>query len=128
MHPSDVLVTLVMAVSLLAIVLCTRYAIRWRGRWRAAALVPLVLLVAWLIAVLLRWPSEHTLWPLELILYGPAALAYILIVRWRVNILERQRQRASLTGVRSLSAEGVALPNQRMQLVEGTFLSAARRP
>ncbi len=93
MHSSDLFTTLILALSLIAIVLCTRYAIRWRGWWRAAALVPLVLLVAWLVAVLLRWPSEHTLWPLELMLYGPAALAYVLIVRWRVNILERQRQR-----------------------------------
>ncbi len=40
-----------------------------------------------------RWPSEHTLWPFELLLYGPVALAYILIVRYRrVNVVEKRER------------------------------------
>ena len=86
-------VTLVMALSIVAIVLGVWYAIRWRGWWRAVALVPVVLLVTWLVAVLLSWPSEHTLWPFELLLYGPVAMAYILIVRYRrVNVVEKRER------------------------------------
>ncbi len=92
MHLSDLFVTLIMALSLVASGLGIWYAIRWGGWWRAAALVPVVLLLAWLVAVLLGWPSEHTLWPLELLLYGPVALAYILIVRWRVRVAGKQER------------------------------------
>jgi hypothetical protein len=87
----DLFVILVMAVPIVAIVLGVRYGIRWRGWWRAVALVPVVLLLTWLAAVLLSWPSDHTLWPFELLVYGPAALGYILIVRYRrLNLEKRQ--------------------------------------
>lgn len=76
-------VTQVLVLPVGAIVLGVWYGIRWRGRWRAAALVPVVLLLAWMAAVALSWPSDHNLWPFELLLYGPLALAYILILRQR---------------------------------------------
>ena len=82
MLSTDLFVTLVLALSVCAIVLGVWYGIRWCGWWRAAALMPVVVLVAWAAAVLLSWPSEHTLWPFELLFYGPVALAYILILRY----------------------------------------------
>ena len=91
----DLFVTFVLALPVGAIVLGVWYGIRWRGRWRAAALVPVVLLLAWMAAVALRWPSEHTLWPFELLLYGPVALAYILILRYHPDAT-RSRGRGSV--------------------------------
>lgn len=87
MHSSDIFVVAAVAPLVGALALSVHYATTWYGRWRAAALAPVVLLAGWLVAVLLRWPSEHTLWPFELLLYGPIALVYILIMRW----LERRQ-------------------------------------
>ena len=92
MLSTDLFVTLVLVLSVSAIVLGVSYGIRWRGWWRAAALVPVVLLIAWAAAVLLGWPSDHTLWPFELRLYGPLALAYILILRYHPKGGHRSRR------------------------------------
>ena len=87
----DLLVTFVMVLALAALGLSTWYAIRWSGRWRVAAFLPVSLLVVWTLTVVLGWPSDHTLWPFELTLWGPVCLAYIAIVRSRhARWMERQ--------------------------------------
>jgi hypothetical protein len=51
---------------------------RWRGWWRGAACLPIAVLVAWAVFIvvsILREPSSHNLWPLELILWAAGALA-----------------------------------------------------
>ncbi len=50
---------------------------RWRGWWRGAACAPIAALVVWasVIAVgIIQDPTSHNLWPMELILWGAAAL------------------------------------------------------
>lgn len=53
---------------------------RWRGRWRAAAVLPL----AWMAFVALRIvfgvvrdPTSHSLWPLELLMWGAGSTVFI---------------------------------------------------
>lgn len=77
----DSLILLVMAVPIVAIVLSVLAALRWRGQWRLAALVPTVFIALWTLSVFLDWPGEHTLWPIELTLYGLVCLGYMLVLR-----------------------------------------------
>ena len=80
----DVLVVVVMAIPVAAVVLAVQGLVRWEGKWRVAAGIPVMLLAAWTTCLLLGWPTEHTLWPLELLVYGPLGLVYILVLRaWR---------------------------------------------
>ena len=62
---------------------------RWRGWWRLTAALPLVALAAWAVVIVvsvLRDPTSHNLWPMELVLWGAGGLAYLGIValtkRW----------------------------------------------
>ena len=74
-------------------VLCLR---RWRGAWRAAAALPLVALAIWAIVIVvsvLRDPTSHNLWPMELVLWGAGGLAYLGIVAL-ARRLSRRRQRS----------------------------------
>lgn len=80
----DILVTALLLLGgsvLVASVVCT---VRWKGRWRLLAAMPLVCLLAWAVSVMAGWPVDHTLWPLELVLALPAILLYMLLVWvWR---------------------------------------------
>lgn len=53
---------------------------RWRRWWRGAACVPIAALVVWaavIVVGIIRNPTSHNLWPMELILWGAAALAVL---------------------------------------------------
>lgn len=65
----------------LVVWLSVRWSRAWRGGWRAAALLPLIVLAAWTVTLFLSWPGEHTLWPFELLVYGLPLLLYLLVVR-----------------------------------------------
>lgn len=77
----DALLLVVMLIPIVAIALSVLAALRWRGQWRLAALVPVVFIAAWTLSVVLAWPTDHTLWPAELLLYGLVCLAYMLVLR-----------------------------------------------
>lgn len=53
---------------------------RWRGPWRFAAGLPLLVLLA-LAAIIsisiMRDPTAHNLWPFELVVWGVASLIYL---------------------------------------------------
>lgn len=74
-------VILVMSLSLVAFMLSGWYAMKWEGRWRGVILMPLLFLSSWTVSVIMGWPTEHNLWPLELIIWGPACMVYIFAVR-----------------------------------------------
>ena len=80
MSIADLLVLLVLAVCLATFAVAALWTVRWRGRWRIAALVPIVALTVWAVSVLINWPTEHSLWPFELLLLGPASLFYLVVV------------------------------------------------
>ena len=51
---------------------------RWRGLWRIAAVVPVIVLafvVARIIVDTARDPTSHNLWPIEIVIWGGASLA-----------------------------------------------------
>ncbi|MFH1723501.1 MAG: hypothetical protein ABII00_02650 [Elusimicrobiota bacterium] len=91
MHVTTLLVPLVAAMFVAALYLSARWARRWRGMWRGAALLPAIVLAVWALSAVTAWPSEHNLWPLELVLYCPAALLYLALLWGIRRIVERRR-------------------------------------
>lgn len=89
MSSVDVLVIVVMAIPLAAVVLAVMGVRSWRGAWRVAAVLPLALVALWILSLVTSWPNEHTLWPLELLVYGVLCLAYMLVVRYAHGRLAR---------------------------------------
>lgn len=69
------------APTILTVWLTVRWSRAWTGVWRAAALVPVAVLTAWIVTLFLSWPHEHTLWPFELAALGVPVLLYLLAVR-----------------------------------------------
>lgn len=55
-------------------------AARYRGRWRLAALVPLVVMVPLAAHAGFAYAAGSNAWPALLILAAPAAFGYLLIV------------------------------------------------
>ena len=81
---ADVLVLAVLAANVLTLTVAAWWAMRWKGPWRIAAALPIVALAAWAVAVLTHWPTEHTLWPFELLVWGPVCLVYLVVIWfWR---------------------------------------------
>jgi hypothetical protein len=64
--------------------------VKWRGRWRVAASVPLAVLVLFFAPLLADWqhdPTAHNLWGLVFIPVGLVLFVYttvVLVLRWRV--------------------------------------------
>jgi hypothetical protein len=54
--------------------------IRYRGRWRMAALVPLVVMVPLAVHAALVYAAGAEAWPLLLVLAAPPAFLYLLLV------------------------------------------------
>ena len=80
----DVFVTAVLLLGLSALVASVVCTVRWNGRWRLLAAVPLVCLSAWAASVALGWPVDHSLWPFELGIALPVILLYMLVIgAWR---------------------------------------------
>lgn len=51
---------------------------RWRGRWRALAALPALLMAFVVLRIVLdtaRDPTSHNLWPFEILMFGAASLA-----------------------------------------------------
>jgi hypothetical protein len=55
-------------------------AIRYRGRWRIAALVPLLVMVPLAVHAALAYAAGSKAWPLLLVLAAPLAFLYLLLV------------------------------------------------
>jgi len=87
------LVILMVSVALPATAawLSVRWAAAWNGFWRVAALVPVIVLIGWIAAVVWSWPTEHTLWPLEMPLYGAALLVYLGALRGARGLARKPR-------------------------------------
>ncbi len=83
------------APPILVVWLSVRWSRVWRGGWRAAALLPLVVLAAWTVTLFLSWPDEHTLWPFELLVYGLPLLLYLLVVRGIWGLVSRRGGRSA---------------------------------
>jgi hypothetical protein len=92
---ADVLVIIVMAIPIAAVVLAVLAARRWRGAWRIAAVIPLVVVGLWTLSLLIGWPYEHTLWPFELLVYGVVCLAYMLVLRYAHGRWTRNPERSA---------------------------------
>lgn len=54
--------------------------IRYRGRWRIAALVPLLVMVPLAVQAALAYAAGSEAWPLLLVLSAPLAFLYLLLV------------------------------------------------
>ena len=55
-------------------------AVRYRGRWRVAALVPLVVMVPLAIRAGIAYAAGSPGWPLPLVLASPIAFVYLVLV------------------------------------------------
>ena len=55
-------------------------AARYRGRWRIAALVPLIFMVPLAVHAGFAYAAGAPAWPLLLVLAAPLAFAYLLLV------------------------------------------------
>jgi hypothetical protein len=55
-------------------------AARYRGRWRIAALVPLVVMVPLAIQAGIAYAAGSPAWPLLLVLASPIAFVYLVLV------------------------------------------------
>ncbi|MGB6537793.1 MAG: hypothetical protein WBF58_17725 [Xanthobacteraceae bacterium] len=52
----------------------------WAGRWRIAALVPLIGFILLLVGAAVEYSRGANLWPLPVIFFAPLGLVYFLIV------------------------------------------------
>jgi hypothetical protein len=55
-------------------------AVRYRSRWRVAALVPLLVMIPLAMHAGLAYAAGSPAWPLLLVLAAPPAFAYLLLV------------------------------------------------
>ncbi len=83
------------ALPAVAVWLSVRWSRAWRGGWRVAALLPLVVLAGWIVILFVSWPEEHTLWPFELLVLGIPLLLYILVVRGVRGLVQRRGERSA---------------------------------
>jgi hypothetical protein len=63
---------------------------RWRGGWRAAAAVPTVAMAFVVLRILIdtvRDPTSHNLWPLEILIWGGACVAFMLALKLARRLL-----------------------------------------
>jgi hypothetical protein len=117
----------------LAYALLQGYVIwRWRGGWRLAALVPLVVMAVLTATSLGLLAQESNLWPLPVLLASPVALLALLLLaaghRWVHRPGPGRGDGSSDPGPRGsaeAAAEPPALPPGRPgTLLWGTFLAA----
>jgi hypothetical protein len=73
-------VGLMTVVPLAYVVLQALFGIAWTGRWRIAALLPLILIVPSILWSLLALSHQSNLWPITFLLLAPLGLIYLLIV------------------------------------------------
>jgi hypothetical protein len=77
----DIFFFLVIAILFLSFAILEIVAIRrWRGGWRAGALLPAVALAAVIANILvgtLRDRTSHNLWPLEIVVWSAGGLAFL---------------------------------------------------
>jgi hypothetical protein len=59
-------------------VLQWRFATRWSGGWRIAALAPLPVAAGLLVQALIAFAAESNLWPLLVILFAPLGCLWLL--------------------------------------------------
>jgi hypothetical protein len=64
----------------LYIILQAWFGCAWAGRWRLAALVPLIGFVPTLIISLIDLSRGSNLWPITMILFAPVGFAYLLVL------------------------------------------------
>jgi len=96
MGSADVLVIIAMAIPVATIALAVIGVLAWKGPWRIAAAIPLMLVVLWVLSLATSWPYEHTLWPLELLVYGLVCLVQMLVLRYaHVRSIRRSERSAS---------------------------------
>jgi hypothetical protein len=63
---------------------------RWRGGWRAAAAVPVVVMAFIVLRILIdaaRDPTSHNLWPFEIVMWGGACVAFMLALKLARRVL-----------------------------------------
>lgn len=75
---------LVLALLLTGIGVPLWSAWKWRGGWRIAAAVPIVVVGFVVLRILIdtaRDPTSHNLWPLEILIFGTGALAIIGVLK-----------------------------------------------
>jgi hypothetical protein len=63
-------------------------AVRYRGRWRAAALVPLIVMVPLAIQAAFAYGFGVSTWPLFLVLSAPFAFAFLILVGIVKSVVE----------------------------------------
>jgi hypothetical protein len=75
----------------LYLILQTWFGCAWAGRWRMAALVPLIGFVPALIIALLQLSRGSNLWPLTVIFFAPLGFIYLLVAAIARQVVSRRR-------------------------------------
>ena len=63
---------------------------RWRGGWRAAAAVPIAAMSFVVLRIVFdtaRDPTSHNLWPFEILMWGGASVAFIVVLKYARRVL-----------------------------------------
>lgn len=63
----------------------------WRGRWRWAALLPLLGFVPALVVAFIGLARDSNLWPITVIFFAPLGCAYLLVVAVLRTLLTRRQ-------------------------------------
>ena len=75
----------------LYLILQTWFGCAWAGRWRMAALVPLIGFVPALIIALLQLSHGSNLWPLTMIFFAPLGFTYLLVAAVARRVVRMRR-------------------------------------
>ena len=57
---------------------------KWRGGWRAASAIPMVVMGFVVLRVIFdtaRDPTSHNLWPFEILMWGAASFAFMFVLK-----------------------------------------------
>ena len=63
---------------------------RWRGGWRAGAAVPVAIMAFVVLRIVVdtaRDPTSHNLWPFEIVMWGGACVAFMLVLKFARRVL-----------------------------------------
>ena len=58
--------------------------LKWRGRWRTAAAIPIAVMAFVVLRIVFdtsRDPTSHNLWPFEILIWGGASFAFMLALK-----------------------------------------------
>ena len=78
--PAEIISASIMVLGVFYLIFQIYTSIKWKGKWRNAALAPLVITIPVIIASILGFLADSNLWPLYIVFIFPLTGAYLLIL------------------------------------------------